>query len=294
MQAMGMEHEDTARTLPARTLDERISVDPEHEVLEIDLSHLVLEDSAGVGALYDAIERRIAASGKKWFLLVNYLDCVIHPAAWIAFANRGKQLNLRHGLGAVRYNTREEIGAEIARRADAEAFEANLHANREAALDQLARLRAAYYQRHPDLRPVTPGDRARFAPRVTFDEGLGVMDVDFSEFVFEDADKVDRFYNVIEERIGQSGRTHWYFVVNYRHCTVLPEAWVAFANRGKRLNLAHSLGSVRYAAPDRTAAEIAERAATERFDANICESREEALARVAAMRAPQSRPAPRR
>ena len=34
--------------------------------------------------------------------------------------------------------------------------------------------------------------------------------------------------------------------VNYRNCTVWPEAWVAFAHRGKKVNVSYSRGTVRY------------------------------------------------
>ncbi|MEZ5729447.1 MAG: hypothetical protein R3E48_16510 [Burkholderiaceae bacterium] len=54
-------------------------------------------------------------------------------------------------------------------------------------------------------------------------------------------------------------------------------AWIAFASRGKKLNLAWSLGSVRYDASPETAAEIRARAGTEAFDPNLFPSRDEAV-----------------
>ena len=64
----------------------------------------------------------------------------------------------------------------------------------------------------------------------------------------------------------------------------MPEAWGAFANRGKKANLKHSLGTVRYDASPETAEEIRRKADSEAFDPNLCASREAALRRVAVMR----------
>jgi len=74
--------------------DLRITFLPDLEVMEVDFSDITLESSAQVHEVYDLLDARILATRRKWFFLVNYRDCHIYPEAWIAFANRGKKLNL--------------------------------------------------------------------------------------------------------------------------------------------------------------------------------------------------------
>lgn len=279
-----------------RDLASRVRFDAERRVMEIDLTDLALATPEDVAALYDLLDAQVEAAGGRWFFLINYLNCRIEPAAWVSFATRGKRLNVLHSLGTVRYNTVEETGAEIARRADAEAFEANLVANRQAALDKLAALRAAGPAEAPTpcaaapSTPVAEIEAARsagdpvFDPRIRFDPAAEIMEADFEGLRFCDSQMVDALYDRIEERIAITGRERWFFLVNYRDCQVFPEAWIAYAHRGKRLNVKHSLGSVRYAASTATADAIAARAARERFDPNLFPSRAAALAKIQEMR----------
>ena len=65
----------------------------------------------------------------------------------------------------------------------------------------------------------------------------------------------------------------------------MPGAWVRYAMRGKRLNEAASLGSVRYAAGSETEADIRLRAQSQDFRPNIRNTRDEALERIEEMRA---------
>ncbi|PLX32747.1 MAG: hypothetical protein C0605_17490 [Hyphomicrobiales bacterium] len=120
--------------------------------------------------------------------------------------------------------------------------------------------------------------------RISFHDGIQVMEVDFSDITFDNAEQVNSFYDRIEQRMAQSGRDEWFFLVNYRNCRLTPPSWVPFANRGKKLNLAHSLGSVRFEADEATRRSIEERSKRENFDANLVKSREDALARIASMK----------
>ena len=81
--------------------------------------------------------------------------------------------------------------------------------------------------------------------RIIFHDDLQIMEVDFSDITFETAEQVNSFYDRLEERVADTGKDKWYFLVNYRSCQLTPMTWIPFANRGKKLNLAHSLGSVR-------------------------------------------------
>ncbi|GAA6209171.1 hypothetical protein NBRC116601_24640 [Cognatishimia sp. WU-CL00825] len=120
-----------------------------------------------------------------------------------------------------------------------------------------------------------------FDQRLQFHEDLECMEADFSSFHFANADVVHRFYDRIEQRIAESGHSKWFFLVNYSRCHITPKAWPTFALRGKRLNLAHSQGSVRCDATPETRLEIESRAQSENFDANLLADRESALKRVA-------------
>jgi hypothetical protein len=267
-----------------RPLDTRAIFHDEEDILEIDLSDLTLRTPRDVIALYDMLDRRVAATARKWFFLINYRDCIVHQEAWFDHARRGKKLNLTFSLGTVRFNTPDDTKLEIEQRADREKFEANLVANREAAIAELSMMRDAYRKRNPRREPLSPDTLAGFAARVSFEPDARIMEVDFSDFEFATPQIVNGFYDMIEKRIAESGQMKWYFLVNYRNCEVAPEAWVAFAHRGKRLNVTCSLGSVRYAATGETEAEIAMRSKAEDFDLNLYPSRASAVKRIAAMR----------
>lgn len=108
-----------------------------------------------------------------------------------------------------------------------------------------------------------------------------VFDIDLSHVHFHDSADVNAFYDRCEERIEETGQPQWFFLVNYQGCRIDPAAWIAFSRRGKTLNLAHSMASVRYDASPETRRQIERSAGTEAFDPNLFASRQEALARLA-------------
>jgi len=109
-----------------------------------------------------------------------------------------------------------------------------------------------------------------YANRTRFIAELDVLEIDFSGFEFSSASIVNEFYDVIEAEVLKTGRK-WYLLVNLSEHSVWPEAWVAFANRGKKLNVACSRGTVRFA----TSPEGGDTAGR-----NIKASRTEALAEI--------------
>lgn len=119
--------------------------------------------------------------------------------------------------------------------------------------------------------------------RLKFHELLDVMDVDFSHFAFSSNDDVNAVYDFIEARIAET-KQRWYFLVNYEECRIDSGTWFQFALRGKDLNNASSLGSVRYSPPKSTGTEIRKRSEQEKFDSNLFDTRDEALVRIAQMR----------
>jgi hypothetical protein len=263
-------------------IDERISFHEDDQIMEVSFENLHMATQREANAFYDRIEDRIAQTGHdKWFFLVNYSNSRIDPMAWISFARRGKTLNLSHSQGSVRFDASDETRAQIERDAGTENFDPNLFADRDSAV---ARLRSLPSQRRVRVSHDPNYSVSDFVRRISFDQERGIMEADFSHFTFWHSTDVDMFYDFIEERIRETDRK-WYFLVNLNGCQIMPEAWVAYARRGKNLNIAASLGSVRFAAGSETETEIRQRAQSQDFRPNIRNTREEALARIEEIRA---------
>jgi hypothetical protein len=272
----------TAPAISDAQLDARITFDAEAEIMQADFTDFDFASTAIVNRFYDRLEARIAGTGQPlWFFLVIYSGCRIDPSAWLAFSRRGKALNLAHSMGSVRVDASDITRRQIARAANTEAFDPNLFADRDAALARIASLpskRRKGVQHDPNY--VT----ADFVRRLSFDPDSVIMEADFSHFTFHHSRDVDDFYDYIEARIKETDR-RWFFLVNLNGCQILPGAWVRYAYRGKRLNAAASLGSVRYAAGSETEEDIRLRAESQGFQPNIRNTRAEALERIEELRA---------
>lgn len=262
--------------------DDRIRFDDDRQIMEVDFSDFTFDGSETVNRVYDRIEDRIAATGEElWFFLINLNGTRIDRSAWVAYARRGRALNLAHSMGSVRYDASPETAAQIKRAALTEAFDPNLLTNRADALVRIGRMpsrRRARIQHDPNYV------ESDFFHRIAFDEETRIMEADFSWFTFHHSRDVNDFYDHIEARIANSGHDKWFFLINYEGTQILPAAWVQYAHRGKRLNLDHSLGSVRYAPGSETEADIRLRAESQDFRPNIRNTRQEALARIEEMR----------
>ena len=115
---------------------------------------------------------------------------------------------------------------------------------------------------------------ARFAERIRFSPDEGIADIDFSGFEFTSTDLVNAFYDAIDAAVMATGR-QWYFLVNNHDTRIWPEAWVAFAHRGKKVAVNFALATVRYAEGEGEAVSS---------DPTLLSSRDEALAQVAKMK----------
>lgn len=263
-------------------IDARLAFLADEEILDIDLHDLTLENSADANLLYDRIEARIAQTGEPlWFFLINYKGTRIEPGAWFAYTRRGKDLNLAHSMGTVRYDATEETRLQIERSAGTDNFDPNLFASRE---DAIERLRAMPSKRTTPVVHVPNYTAEEFRGRVKFLDDQAIMDVDFSDIAFQHSRDVNDCYDVLEEVIGATGRK-WYFLVNYDNTRIYSEAWIQYAARGKALNEAFSLGSVRYAPGSETETDIRLRAESGGFRPNIRNTRQEALERIDEMKA---------
>ena len=130
-------------------------------------------------------------------------------------------------------------------------------------------------------------DKDKYDEIVDFHDDLRVMEVHFNDVIFEDSKMVDAVYDTLERGIAASGQNKWFFLVNYKNCRIYETAWIRFAQRGKSLNIAHSMGSVRFAVHEALGQTIVNSAKTQNFDPNLFPSREEALEEIERMRQAQ-------
>ena len=121
---------------------------------------------------------------------------------------------------------------------------------------------------------------AELDARITFHDEIKTMEADFSGYTFEDSQIVNRFYDRLEDRIAATGEPLWFFMVNLNGTRINPPAWTPYSRRGKALNLAHSMGSVRFDASEETRRQIERAANTEAFDPNLFIDRDSAIARI--------------
>ena len=121
------------------------------------------------------------------------------------------------------------------------------------------------------------------AERLTFHHNRETLEVDCSGMTFRGAADVDAFYDIVDAKVAGSG-SRWYFLVNYEGCDIAPEAWDQFAERGKRANIAHGLGTVRFGASGEVRDTIRSRAQSDQFRANLYQSRDSAIRALTYMR----------
>lgn len=277
-----MTEADDKVAVDSAELDRRISFHDDERIMEADFSDLHFDSTQLVNQVYDRLEARIAETGEElWFFMVNLNGTRIDPVAWTAYSRRGRTLNMAHSMGSVRFDASQETRRQIERAANTESFDPNLFTDRDAAIARIAEMPS---KRRTRITHEPNYMLADIAPRVTFDEDKVIMEVDLSHVVFHHSRDVDDFYDYLEEGIKKSDR-RWFFLVNLNDCQIMPGAWVRYAYRGKNLNKAGSLGSVRFAAESETEEDIRLRAESQGFRPNIRNTREEALERIEEMRA---------
>ena len=148
-------------------------------------------------------------------------------------------------------------------------------------VDDLARTVYAAGQRTPARSTEDGGDPAGdsgFAGHIHFFADRDIVEIDFAGIEFRSAKVVDSFFDVVERLVGATER-RWYFLVHCGGYSVWPEAWVAFAHRGKKLNVAFSRGTARY---DESSASGDD--GTGKFAPDHFATREAALARIEQMK----------
>ena len=137
-----------------RTIQDRIIFHDALGVMEVDWSDWTFTTEAQVNEFYDEVDRKAGATGKRWYFLVNYVGCVISPAAWPRFAERGKYANITYGLGTVRIGVTAATRDAIRQRAKGEMFRANIFESRDQAMVALGEMR----KRREVLSGIPSGD----------------------------------------------------------------------------------------------------------------------------------------
>lgn len=131
-----------------------------------------------------------------------------------------------------------------------------------------------------DTQNTTAFSDADLDSRITFHDDLQTMEANFSEFNFDSTEIVNRMYDRLESRIAATGEEKWFFLVNLNGTRIDPVPWTTYSRRGRDLNQAHSMGSVRFDASDITRRQIQRAANTEAFDPNLFSDRDAAIARI--------------
>lgn len=275
-----------------KTDDARITFHADDQIMEVDFSDILFDSARQVNNFYDLVDKKMTATGQDdWYFLVNYKNCRVALSAWIPFANRGKRVNIASSLGTVRYAVTDETGKNILKQSEKEDFDPNLFTSRQAAVDHLnemkveaVKIEAVKTAAAANVSAPQPIESS-IGDRITFLDDLEIMDVDFSNYIFSDIAKVKEFYDALANKIADTGKDNWYFLVNYDGTKIFPEAWYQWAICSRRLNSAHSLGTVRFNPDEAAKKEIVKRADTDESDPNLVSTREQALARIAQMRA---------
>lgn len=270
----------------SKTNDDRITFHHNDQIMEVDFSELAFDSAAQVNEFYDRVDEKIAATGQdKWYFLVNYKNCRLSPGAWIPFSNRGKKVNIASSLGSARFEVSDETGKSMLRQSEKEDFDPNLFSSRQAAFDHIDEMRDQAKLTEPEKvqKAEAQSPSRDINSRIIFYPDLETMEVDFSNFVFGKMADVNEFYDTIADKINETGRD-WYFLVNYGATEIFPDAWYQWAIRSRRLNSAHSMGTVRFNPDNSARREIMKRAEANESDPNLFSSREEALARITQMR----------
>lgn len=119
--------------------------------------------------------------------------------------------------------------------------------------------------------------------RITVHEGPQIVEIVFQGLYFHTTADVNAFYDHVETRINDTGESQWFFMVNTQDYRVDSDAWFAFTRRGRDLNEAHGMKTVRYDASPETVTQIARAKGTERANPNLFGSRAEAMDHLKAL-----------
>ncbi|MEQ8440815.1 MAG: hypothetical protein RIM33_09365 [Alphaproteobacteria bacterium] len=116
----------------------RITVLEELDTIELDFSDFVFTSSAVVNAFFDHILRLLESRGRFWFFLVNCEDCRVWPEAWVAYANKSKEVRVKYSYATLRYDESMSRNPEDTSKASAEE---DIFPARDIAIAEIERIR---------------------------------------------------------------------------------------------------------------------------------------------------------
>ena len=119
--------------------------------------------------------------------------------------------------------------------------------------------------------------------RITVLEGPQIVEIVFQGLYFHTSADVNAFYDHVEKRIHDTGESQWFFMVNTQDYRIDGEAWFAFTRRGRDLNEAHGMKTVRYDASPETRTQIARAKGTDRENPNLFGTRDDAFEHLKAL-----------
>ena len=95
----------------------------------------------------------------------------------------------------------------------------------------------------PQVTPEKPEPAGN--DRISIMDNPPCIEVNLKDYEFQNSKAVNQFYDELEATVRKTNKKS-YLLVNYTAVRVWPEAWVAFAHRGKKINTGFSLGTIRY------------------------------------------------
>jgi|GEM_PF-672421 len=116
----------------------RMKVLEDLDTIELDFSGFVFMNSATVNAFFDHILQFVESRDRYWFFLVNFEGCRVWPEAWVAYANKSKEVRVRFSYATLRYD--ESIGRNPDE-ALRTATEEDMFPSRDAAVAEIERIR---------------------------------------------------------------------------------------------------------------------------------------------------------
>jgi len=120
---------------------DRMSLYPEDDIAEIDLNGLTFKNFRETDIFHDALDRTITETGRTWYFLTCFTECIITPGAALQFSIR--RAHSQNGLSraAVRYGASDDVErALMSHSADPKAVKSSF-ANREEALLKIEELK---------------------------------------------------------------------------------------------------------------------------------------------------------
>src|SRR5258705_12353579 len=79
-------HRARKATMTERSMRDRVILHDDIGAMEADFSGMQFATDVEGDAFYDEADRRLEATGKRWYFLVVYTECVIAPEVWDRFA----------------------------------------------------------------------------------------------------------------------------------------------------------------------------------------------------------------